>query len=441
MKASNRLSHMFWRWHFYAGLFIAPLLITLSLSGIGYLFKSEIEDVAYKSLYFGQSSNTQTLTTSQAITAAEQAYPGERVTKVSYFDDESRNTRFSMRDEAGRERYVFVDRNKQIVGSMLADDSFGNIMRNLHSSLLVGGTVVNYMVELAACWAVFLIISGLYMSWKKRASAAGTKREKVKSRHTIIGIIFTIPLLILIVTGLPWSGFMGNQIYQLAASNESLGYPQLYVSPPQSEAKELPWATRKEKSPQSSYGYLPLSADDIEHMLHHYGVTKPFVLSLPADEKDVYTASKSAGSGITGMDVIKPSEEITAYFDQYSGTQIHKIDYRDYGLLAQWFTYGIPLHEGHLFGWPNQILCLLTVVALLAIVYWGVKMWWMRRPRGRLAAPPRQPHTKSMIGFYAMLVILGLLMPLLGMSLIVIAVVELIRFLVFRGKSAKSVTG
>ncbi|EJW18631.1 PepSY domain-containing protein [Paenibacillus alvei] len=441
MKANNRLSHMFWRWHFYAGLFIAPLLIMLSLSGIGYLFKSEIEDVAYKSLYFGQSSNTHTLTTSQAITAAEQAYPGERVTKISYFDDESRNTRFSMRDEAGRERYVFVDRNKQIVGSMLADDSFGNIMRNLHSSLLVGGTVVNYTVELAACWAVFLIISGLYMSWKKRASAAGTKREKVKSRHTVIGIIFTIPLLILIVTGLPWSGFMGNQIYQLAASNESLGYPQLYVSPPQSEAKELPWATRKEKSPQSSSGYLPLSADDIEHMLHHYGVTKPFVLSLPADEKDVYTASKSAGSGITGMDVIKPSEEITAYFDQYSGTQIHKIDYRDYGLLAQWFTYGIPLHEGHLFGWPNQILCLLTVVALLAIVYWGVKMWWMRRPRGRLAAPPRQPHTKSMIGFYAILVILGLLMPLLGMSLIVIAVVELIRFLVFRGKSAKSVTG
>ncbi|WP_430111832.1 PepSY-associated TM helix domain-containing protein [Paenibacillus sp. B1-33] len=441
MKANNRLSHMFWRWHFYAGLFIAPLLIMLSLSGIGYLFKSEIEDVAYKSLYFGQSSNTHTLTTSQAITAAEQAYPGERVTKISYFDDESRNTRFSMRDEAGRERYVFVDRNKQIVGSMLADDSFGNIMRNLHSSLLVGGTVVNYTVELAACWAVFLIISGLYMSWKKRASAAGTKREKVKSRHTVIGIIFTIPLLILIVTGLPWSGFMGNQIYQLAASNESLGYPQLYVSPPQSEAKELPWATRKEKSPQSSSGYLPLSADDIEHMLHHYGMTKPFVLSLPADEKDVYTASKSAGSGITGMDVIKPSEEITAYFDQYSGTQIHKIDYRDYGLLAQWFTYGIPLHEGHLFGWPNQILCLLTVVALLAIVYWGVKMWWMRRPRGRLAAPPRQPHTKSMIGFYAILVILGLLMPLLGMSLIVIAVVELIRFLVFRGKSAKSVTG
>ncbi|MCU6340035.1 hypothetical protein KW823_26325, partial [Enterobacter quasiroggenkampii] len=112
---------------------------------------------------------------------------------------------------------------------------------------------------------------------------------------------------------------MGNQIYQLAASNESIGYPKLYVSPPQSEAKELPWATRKEKAPQSSSGYLPLSVDDIEHMLHHYGVTKPFVLSLPADEKDVYTASKSAGSGITGMDVIKPSEEITAYFDQYSG--------------------------------------------------------------------------------------------------------------------------
>ena len=85
------------------------------------------------------------------------------------------------------------------------------------------------------------------------------------------------------------------------------------------------------------------------------------------------------------MDVA-PNEEITAYFDQYSGELISKTDYRDYGLFAQWFTYGIPLHEGHLFGWPNKILCLLTTLSLLLLIYYGVKMW-LAKPKGKLAAP------------------------------------------------------
>ncbi|TKI91139.1 PepSY domain-containing protein, partial [Bacillus cereus] len=107
-----------------------------------------------------------------------------------------------------------------------------------------------------------------------------------------------------------------------------------------------------------------------------------------------------------------PNEEITAYFDQYSGKLISKTDYRDYGLLAQWFTYGIPLHEGHLFGWPNKILCLLTTLSLLLLIYYGVKMWLARKPKGKLAAPPKQRDKKSIIVFFIMMVILGAIMPL-----------------------------
>ena len=81
---------------------------------------------------------------------------------------------------------------------------------------------------------------------------ASNKREKAKRRHSIIGIIFTIPLVLLVASGLPWSGFMGNQIYKIASSNESLGYPKLYMAPPESKVTELPWATRKEAPPESN---------------------------------------------------------------------------------------------------------------------------------------------------------------------------------------------
>ena len=133
----------------------------------------------------------------------------------------------------------------------------------------------------------------------------------------------------------------------------------------------------------------------------------------------MFTVSKSSGSGITGMHVA-PNEEITAYFDQYSGELISKTDYRDYGLLAQWFTYGIPLHEGHLFGWPNKILCLLTTLSLLLLIYYGIKMWLARKPKGKLAAPPKQRDTKSIIVFFILMVILGAVMPLFGLSVLVI---------------------
>mgnify|MGYP003608572640 CR=1 FL=1 len=34
-----------WRWHFYAGLFVIPFMILLSLTGIVYLFKPQLDQL------------------------------------------------------------------------------------------------------------------------------------------------------------------------------------------------------------------------------------------------------------------------------------------------------------------------------------------------------------------------------------------------------------
>lgn len=34
-----------WRWHFYAGLFVAPFMILLALTGIVYLFKPQLDEI------------------------------------------------------------------------------------------------------------------------------------------------------------------------------------------------------------------------------------------------------------------------------------------------------------------------------------------------------------------------------------------------------------
>ena len=50
---------------------------------------------------------------------------------------------------------------------------------------------------------------------------------------------------------------------------------------------------------------------------------------------------------------------------------------------------GVAWHEGQLFGLANQLLGLVTAIALIAMSVIGVLMWLRRRPSGELGAPPR----------------------------------------------------
>lgn len=114
---------------------------------------------------------------------------------------------------------------------------------------------------------------------------------------------------------------------------------------------------------------------------------------------------------------------MTSYFDQYSGKLISKAGYEDYGILAKWFTWGIPLHEGHLFGWPNKIINLIVCLAFVFVIFWGIKTWLSRKKKGEFSAPPSTSKGTS-IGFIIIMILLGIAMPLFGISLLLVLLVE-----------------
>ena len=89
---------------------------------------------------------------------AEAAFSGYSTTKVIMLE-EPYNTRLTL-SNGTKQKYVFLDDHNQMVGSQDADYTFSNIMRNTHSSLFIGGTFVNYLVELAACWTIFYYCQG-----------------------------------------------------------------------------------------------------------------------------------------------------------------------------------------------------------------------------------------------------------------------------------------
>lgn len=51
---SNRFYRTVWRWHFYAGLFVVPFMLTLAATGIIYLFKPQLDTLMYRDRLFVQ---------------------------------------------------------------------------------------------------------------------------------------------------------------------------------------------------------------------------------------------------------------------------------------------------------------------------------------------------------------------------------------------------
>ena len=105
-----------------------------------------------------------------------------------------------------------------------------------------------------------------------------------------------------------------------------------------------------------------------------------------------------------------------------SAAKNSKIDISSTGLCK--VGAGIAAHEGQLFGWPNQLLGLVTASGLILISVSGVIMWWRRRDQGVLGAPKVMLTPRVSIGLLAIVLVLGIYLPLFGTSLVVVFLLE-----------------
>jgi uncharacterized iron-regulated membrane protein len=138
-------------------------------------------------------------------------------------------------------------------------------------------------------------------------------------------------------------------------------------------------------------------------------------IGLPAGPRGVYTA------------MLFPDDvraERVVHLDRYSGAVLADVGYRDYGVAGRLTEWGVSLHTGRQFGWVNQLVMLAGCLAIVLLAVSAAVMWWKRRPRGRLAAPPRRSGDRAAFGAIAVAVLLGLLYPLLGASMLVALLVD-----------------
>lgn len=457
-----------WRWHFYAGLFVMPFLVILAITGTLYCFQPQIEPLLYPHRLVVEPRATPKLDPDALLARARTAMPAGATpvsVQVSSAPDRSAEYVFRLRD--GSRESVYVNPyDGSVLGTLSVERRFMQVDRMLHRKLLLGETG-ELLMELAACWTFVMIGTGIALWWPRGAARVGRAlrpdlslrgRPLWKSIHATAGIWLAAGTVAFILTGLPWSGSWGKNFKALAAT-VNLGAPEgawggapvrstrpgVAADPAHAQAAaasghhhesgdsmpgmvmddlplpQTPWAVGNVPVPHSPSAPTPAPlplARAIE-IVAGLGVTSGYTLALPSGADGVFTASYFPAD---------PKAERTIYIDQYSGAVLKDIRYDDYGAVSQAVSYGTSLHMGRYFGLANQIVCAVLSLGLAAMAVTGAVMWWKRRPAGKLGAPSRERGTPPMRGWIAGLVLLGIVFPLMGMTIVAVWLIDRLLF-------------
>jgi len=417
-----------WRWHFYAGIIFAPFLIILAVTGSIYLFKPQIEQVLYQE-YYEVNPQGDKIPASRQIEEVKRLYPDAVVTKYRPGENATRSSEVSITSN-NESLTVFIDPyTGKSIGELNNEDRIMDKIEEVHGELMAG-TLGDRIVELVACWAVVLIVTGLFLWYpKKKQNLFGVliprlnKGKKILRRdlHAVPAFWITAGMLFLIMTGLPWSGFWGSN-FQSLATNSGAGYPPSIWSgsAPTSTIKtkdiaNVPWAAENLDVPKSEIqGFIPLSIDDVVAIANHEGLHPSYTITIPNEKEGVYTLSAFPP---------KAQDEVTMHIDQYSGAILADYRYDNYGLIGKIVAWGITLHKGTQFGLVNQLISLLICLGIILVAVSGFYLWLKRKPKKEMGAP-KAPGIKKMKLFLIILIGLGILFPLVGLSLIVVWLID-----------------
>jgi len=436
-NATPSFYNLAWRWHFYAGLFVIPFMIMLSLTGIIYLFKPQLDQLMYADLLQVEASPQQ-LTADEMLGRVRAVYPQGSIGKYLPPVDANSSAQFVVK-VGERTRNVFVDPSGgAILGTQDAHDNLQALARAVHADLLIG-TPGDRLIELAAGWGVVLVVSGLYLWWPRgRGAGAGVLWPRLSARgrllwrdlHAVTGFWGALLLLFMLLTGMTWTGFWGKQFAGAWNQFPAAMWDQVPTSDRQagelnqSHKQTVPWALENTPLPESdphaahNGGAAPMSTanptvglQQVVDIASERGVHPGYSISFPTTPTGVYTISVFADD---------PRNDATLHVDQYSGAVLADVRWADYGLAARAVESGVMLHQGKLFGLPHQLFILFVCLMILLSSVSGLVMWWKRRPSGGLGVPPlRHDLPRWKVGVTIMIA-LGVLFPLVGASLLAI---------------------
>jgi uncharacterized iron-regulated membrane protein len=328
---------------------------------------------------------------------------------------------------------VFVSPQGLVFGSLDPETRITNIVFKLHGELLLG-TKGAWLVELAGSWAIVMLLTGLFLWWPKShrggRGLAGVlwprlhlgKRAFWRDLHAVTGFWVSGFALVLLITALPWANVWG-QVF--ADARAELGWVKGHSD--WAIAGKAEYAAHDHSHMDDMAMNLPmppsrLSLSDIVAKAQKLNLDFPVLIRAPgangaetAEQPDAWTVKSETQN--------RP-RRVTVLFDAATGRELSRINFADQHPLDRAVSYGIAWHEGQLLGWINQLIGLLTALALIAMTVSGFVLWWRRKPRGLLGAPIAPRNRADIAGVAVVACVFAVLLPMLALSLAAILAAE-----------------
>lgn len=444
-----------WRWHFYAGLFVLPFIAWLALTGATYLYQKPIDRWVHHDLKVAAPSPQAPALPSAQIAAVTAVTPGD-VFRYTTPERADGSVEIGVLQHSGqREVYYVHPTTAQVLGHLPDKGTFSGVVRRLHSLDLLGD-YASALIEIAAGWAILLVLTGLYLWWPRGqqggiTTVRGRPRQRLfwRDLHAVTGVWVGLVLLFLAVTGMPWSVVWGKQV-NAWANGQDYGYPAgVRVQVPMSQQRLADtttptWSMEQARLPASALPHAhhapaekhagheghdggalgdlspqpgAIGIDAAVQRFSTLGLAPGYSVALPRGPMGVYTASVYP-ENVAAQRVV--------HLDQYSGRVLLDTGYADYGAAGRGLEWGINVHLGQEYGTFNRLFLLVACAAIVMLCVSGAVMWWKRRPLGGIGVPPLPKERRTVATVFALLCVGGVLFPLVGLSLLVVGVLDVI---------------
>ncbi|MDM8355523.1 PepSY-associated TM helix domain-containing protein [Pandoraea communis] len=222
------------RWHFYAGLFVMPWLMVLAITGTLYVFQPQIEPWLYHDRMVVAASTSPRLSQQALMDRAAASLPaGSTISSVEVNRDPKRSAEFIFRLPNGERESVYVNPyTGTVLGTLSVEHRLMKQARALHRSLMLGKPG-EWLMELAGCWTLVMLATGLALWWPRAGATWATAlrprlplrgRALLRNLHGVAGFWLAAGGLAFVLTGLPWSGSWGAQ-FKALATKAGMGSP------------------------------------------------------------------------------------------------------------------------------------------------------------------------------------------------------------------------
>jgi len=425
------------RLHFYAGVFVAPFLVLAALTGLAYAFTPQLDQLAYGDKLHVERVSGQPRPLADQIAAARASHPEGTIASIALPADREATTAvvFNVPELGEKQHTVYVDPYTGRVRGQLTT-WFGSTplttwLDELHRSLHLGKPGMLYS-EMAASWLWVIVLGGLALWLGRRRryrgkaplwralvpGRAGRGVRRTRGLHAATGLWLALGLLFLSATGLTWAEYSGKRFDTVQA--------ELNATAPRLDTGLSPSAspTADEHAGHHMGGGASestvLDADKVLAAARDAGLSGPVSLTPPSDAASAWSVAQT--------DNVWPVRKDAVAVDASTGQVTARVNWSDHPLPAKVSSLGIQAHMGVLFGLANQILLAAIACGLLAVIFWGYRMWWQRRPtradrRAPVGAPPargawRELPLPALLAGVLLVLAIGWAVPLLGVSLL-----------------------